>query len=386
MNGTVDELLRLCVAGASRAVLRLALPFLPVKQNRVLFQCYREKQYSCNPKYVCEELLRQCPEGLEVAWSFREPEKFRFLEEKGIRVLKAGSPEAIRYALTARAVCVNTYYKPTLPRRKGQLQMRTWHGGGAYKRVAMMEKLSLLKRLSLRTQLNGANLYLSSSEVFTRTTVRESFGYKGQVLECGMPRNDILINGTDGETLARIRADIGLKEDEHLVLYAPTYRDDLKTDGFGLDGDALCAALSARFGGKWKCAFRGHVFVSGGQDSFFDLTAHPDMQELLLAADVLVTDYSSSMWDMSLTGKPVFLYCTDLKDYTASRDFYTDIHTWPYPLAESNKELCERVAGFDEAAYREAVRRHHKELGSFESGHASFDAARAILDVLTPAK
>ena len=379
----MDEGFRYLSALVSRAGLRLCLPFWKIRPHRVLFQSYREKQYACNPRYICEALLKMKPKGTEIAWSFREPEKFAFLKEKGIRVLKAGSWEAIRYALTARAVCVNTYYKPTLPRRKGQMQMRTWHGGGAYKRVAMQEKLTFFKRLSIKQQLSGATLYLSSSRAFTEMTVRGSFGFSGEVMEIGMPRNDILLNGIPAPDMEKLRREIGLREGERLALYAPTYRDSLKNEAHGLDVKRLSAALKARFGGEWTVAYRGHVFVKGEQKTEMrDLSACQDMQFLLLAADVLVTDYSSSMWDMSLTMKPVFLYCPDLDEYTQSRDFYTDIRTWPYPLARSNEELERNVASFDEAAYRAAVKKHHEALGSCETGRASYLAAKRICEAL----
>ena len=372
----MKELFLFALAFISRCALRVLLPFLPVKKNRILFQSYREKQYSCSPRYICEELMRLCPEGLEIAWSFRKPENFKFLEEKGIRVLMAGSFEAIKYALTARVVCVNTYYKPTLPRRRGQIQLRTWHGGGAYKRVAEAEKLPLIKKLSIRSQLRGANLYLSSSRAFTEQTIRGSFGYKGEVMEIGLPRNDILINGGDKDT---VRSELGLEPGEQLVLYAPTYRYDEVRHAFRLDTDALTDALSKRFGGKWVCAFRGHVFTKGKSEaSVRDLTDYPDMQKLLLCADALVTDYSSCMWDMSLTGKPVFLYATDLDSYTEKRDFYTDIHTWPFPLSQNNEELARSIAAFDEADYAEKVKAHHAALGSCETGKASYLAAKRI--------
>ncbi len=380
------DLLRLMIALASRVFLFCLLPFIRIRPGRVLFQSYREKQYSCNPKYVSEALLRLRPKGLEVAWSFREPEKFAYLEKEGVRVLKAGSLRAVLYALSAQVVCVNTYYKPTLPRRKGQMQMRTWHGGGAYKRVALMEKMNPVRRESLRLQLSGATLYLSSSKAFTQQTIRESFGFTGEVLNCGMPRNDLLINGAGAARLQEIRKNAGLPEGARLALYAPTYRAQLKTDMHALDTEALTKALEARFGGKWLVAYRGHVFVREGRVNVPDLSAYPDMQELLLIADALITDYSSSMWDMSLTGKPVFLYCPDLDEYVSSRDFYTDIRTWPYPLAQSNEALCAQVRAFDEEKYKEALRRHHEALGSCETGQASRTAAQRILDEIDRVK
>ncbi|MBQ9408726.1 MAG: CDP-glycerol glycerophosphotransferase family protein [Clostridia bacterium] len=375
----MGELIRLLIAFASRNALKLCLPFLKIKTDRVLFQSYREKKYACNPRYICEKLMEIAPQGLEIAWSFREPEKFEYLKEKGIRVLKAGSWEAIQYALTAKVVCVNTYYKPTLPRRRGQEHIRTWHGGGAYKKVAGMEKMGFIKRLSVNYQLSGATLYLSSSRAFTQQTVRDSFGFKGEVLEIGMPRNDMLVNGISDDALNAIRASIGLRAGVRLALYAPTYREDLKISEYGLDVDRLTAALRARFGGEWLIAYRGHVFVKSGHTQLMDLSGYEDMQPLLAASDVLITDYSSSMWDMSLTGKPVFLYCPDLYRYDRERGFYTPVESWPYPLAENNDELEQNVLAFDEESYAEQVKAHHAALGSCESGRASELTARRIL-------
>lgn len=380
MKDTFAYLIKIGIACAAR-VLLFPLRLMPIRSNRVLFECYREKEYACNPKYVSQALCDMARGRAEIAWSFREPERFRFLEKQGVRVLRSGSWEALTYAMTARVVCVNTYYKPTLPRRRGQFIVRTWHGGGAYKRVGRMEKLGRLKRAYMAMQLSGASLYLSSSRAFTRLTVRDSFGYRGEVLEAGMPRNDILIRGASAGEMARIRREIGLTDGRKLVVYAPTYRYDRAARAFDIDLAALTASLSARFGGEWVAGVRAHTLTRGAlrAENALDLNEYPDMQELLLAADALVTDYSSCIWDMSLTGKPVFLYATDLDRYRAGRDFYTDIRTWPFPLAENNADLAENIRRFDETTYLSAVKAHHKALGSCETGRASRLAAERIL-------
>ena len=249
-----------------------------------------------------------------------------------------------------------------------------------------MAKMEWYDRVYIGMQQSGANLYLSSSKMFTDLVLRKSFGYTGEVMEEGMPRNDLLVRGAPEEMVRAIRERIGLKDGEHLVLYAPTYRDDTQVHAFGLDYAALTDALSARFGGAWRAGFRSHhvtMYYEKGDNTHgaLDLTDYPDMQELLLAADVLVTDYSSSIWDMSLAFKPTFLYCPDLDRYRAERDFYIDIHEWPFPLAVDNAALAANIRGFDEEKYRADVAAHHARLGSCETGHASEAAARRIMQV-----
>lgn len=386
MKHTVKLILHLLITLVMRLAFRVFYIF-PIKKNRVMFQAFREKQYSCNPKYISMKLRELYGDDVEIGWSFRNPEPYRYLEKEGIKIFKSRTFGLYKFALTAKVICTNTYYKTTLPRRRGQYFIRTWHGGGAYKRVGNMEKMPFLKRKYLDLQAQGAHLYLSSSKAFTQMTIRDSFGYKGEVMECGMPRNDVLLNGNHEEIAFRVKKALGLKDDERLALYAPTYRYDLGLDHYDIDYEGAIKALETRFGGKWRFAFRTHNFVemkAGAKigSDVINATDYPDMQELLVTADVLFTDYSSSIWDMSLMHKPAFLYATDLKAYESGRDFYMDIHLWPFPLSENNAELISNILSFDEDKYRQDVDSHHKTLGSCETGHASEMVAKRIYDVM----
>ena len=354
------------------------LRLLPVKQNRVLFVSFRGKQYSCNPKYISKALQKY--KDAEIIWAFHKPEKFKYLEKSGIKVIGDRGLEFIITALTARVVVTNTYYKPFIPRRKKQFYLRTWHGGGAYKKVTYPKGLM---GLNIRMQQQGADLYLSSSKEFTRSTLREAFGYKGEVLEVGMPRNDMLVSGEWKRIGLEVKKELGL-EGKKILLYAPTFRDK-GGDGDKIEFEKVKAALSRRFGGEWVALYRGHHVVTDTKTACFgdmDVSLYPDMQPLLCAADVLITDYSSSMWDMSLTGKKVLLYCTDLAEFSSSRDFFTDIHTWPFPLAENGEALLENISRFDEAAYASAIQRHHDALGNAETGRAAQITAEKIAEIL----
>lgn len=381
MNKTIDTLKKIAVSCIAR-VLYTPVRLLPVKHNRVLFVSFRGKQYSCNPRAISECLVKKAGGQLEIAWAFHDAEKFRFLEKEGVKVLSDSSFEFIKYALTSRVIVTNTYYKPHLPRRKNQYFIRTWHGGGAYKRVGKAQNLPFAERAFVKMQQQGANLYLSSSKAFSEMTIREAFGYKGEILECGMPRNDRLVKGDAEDAKKRVYEYLNLPEDVHLALYAPTYRDNKDGDGQYPDFARMEKALMKRFGGQWKIAYRGHHVYYKNSVCARCLNAgdYMDMQDLLLAADALITDYSSSIWDMSLMMKPVFLFCTDLKEYRAERDFFTDINTWPFPLSQNDDELENAICSFDEKAMKAAYENHHKALGSFESGNASDIVAGRIID------
>lgn len=381
MNKTMDTAKKIIVSYAARALLA-PMRLLPIKNNRVMFVSFRGKQYSCNPRAISECLMKKVGNELEIAWAFHDADKFRFLEKDGVKVLSDSSFEFIKYALTSRVIVTNTYYKPHLPRRKSQVFIRTWHGGGAYKRVGKAQNLPILERAFVKMQQEGADLYLSSSKVFSEMTIREAFGYKGEILECGMPRNDRLVKGETKDAKKRVYEYLNLSDDVHLALYAPTYRDNMDADGAYPDFVRMEKSLEARFGGKWKIAYRGHhvYYKNKVHADCLNASDYMDMQDLLLASGALITDYSSSIWDMSLMMKPVFLFCTDLASYKSERDFFTDIRTWPFPLTENDDELEKAILSFDEEEMKKAYKVHHRALGSYESGNASEIVADRILE------
>ncbi|MBQ6717061.1 MAG: CDP-glycerol glycerophosphotransferase family protein, partial [Clostridia bacterium] len=212
MNKTLDTILKIAYSYAYRMLLT-PLRLLPIRKNRVLFVSFRGKQYSCNPRAISESLLKKAKGKLEIAWAFHEADSFRFLEKEGIKVLSDSSFEFLKYALTSRVIVTNTYYKPQLPRRKGQFFIRTWHGGGAYKRVGNAKKMPYLERKFIGMQQEGADLYLSSSRAFSEMTLREAFGYQGEILECGMPRNDRLVKGEYKEAKKQVYDYLHLSKD-----------------------------------------------------------------------------------------------------------------------------------------------------------------------------
>ena len=370
----------------SSALIRLALTplkLMKIRPNRILFSSYMEKQYSCNPKYISLELKRLYGDRVEIGWAFRHPEEFEYLKQEGITVLGTKTADFIRFALTSRVICSNTYFKPSLPRRKNTFYLYTWHGGGAYKKVGKYVDMPWIERINTKMREGKTDLYLSSGKFFTERVLRDSFEYRGEVLEKGMPRNDILINPPSGEEKSALRAQVGLKEGQKLCLYAPTYRKDTKVHDFALDYERVLRALNTKFGGEWVMGYRSH-HVSMFKDTStvsagaLDLSRYPDMQELLLVCDLLITDYSSCIWDAALGKKRALLYAPDLKEYEKERAFYTDIHSWPFPLAENNDELIKNIAVFDEEKYAKDVKKHLEELGSCETGRAAEFAAKRI--------
>ncbi len=144
----------------------------------------------------------------------------------------------------------------------------------------------------------------------------------------------------------------------------------------------MCGALSKRFGGDWLILAKLHPNVAdkAGELSLdpryvVNASAYPDIQELYLACDALITDYSSVMFDYMNTGRPCFLYVNDLAAYKDDRNFYFDLDTLPFARAEDNDGLEEIILGFDGGAQRERTERFSRELGIKEDGTAAKQVA-----------
>ena len=357
-------------------------------QPRVNFIAFSGRQYSDSPRRISELLLREHPE-IQQVWAFNEPEKFRFLEETGIKVVKYKSLQYLCYVMTSKVYVDNAEFWSILKFRPGQMVMETWHGGGAYKRVGGHRiDVNAREQRHAVEKMNKITLFLSSSKAFTDFVIRGAYQYKGEVLECGLPRNDDLLKA-DAAVSAKVRQALDIPEHAKVLLYAPTFRNSHSLDLYDVDFARLKSTLEARFGGEWVILLRMHYYLSDKAMSsalpfLRNATDYPDMQDLLLCADALLTDYSSCMWDFSLLHRPCFLYARDIAEYRGERDFYTPIESWPFPLAANNDELAEVIAQFDADRYREAVLRHHRDLGSTESGTAAKQCVDRIMDFLNP--
>ena len=354
---------------------------LPLKP-RVNFIVFSGRQYSDSPRRISELLWKMHPE-IQQVWAFNEPEKFAFLEEKGIKVVKYKSFEYLYYVMTSKVYVDNAEFWSALKFRPGQMVLETWHGGGAYKRVGG-HRIDVNEREQQHAveKMNKITLFLSSSKAFTNYVIRDAYRYRGEVLECGLPRNDDLLH-PDPAVAARVRKTLDIPENAKILIYAPTFRNSHTLDLYDVDFQALKQSLEQRFGGEWIILLRMHYYLAdkamaSNAPFLRNATDYPDMQELLLASDVLLTDYSSCMWDFSLMHKPCFLYARDIDEYRGERDFYTPIDSWPFPLASDNGELARVIADFDESAYRAGVDRHHAALGSTESGTAAKQCVERI--------
>lgn len=371
------------------------LRILPIKKNRILFTGLtggKVYDYSCNPKYLYEYMRDHFPGQFEYVWAVSDKEKFSFLEEEGVRLIKHFTVSSFPVLLTSKVIVTNGSYAPWFPFRKKQYVVNTWHGGGAYKKVEN-ERPDADWATKKRAEFcaKNMNLFLASCKVQEEQMIRTTYQYEGEVFRAGTPRNDLLVQGNSEELAGRVREKFHIPENGRIVLYAPTYR---KTGTpVVLDGDALVEALNkAGWNGRgtsqeniqWFFFSRYHRYQDDQMEirvegtGIIDVMEYPDMQELLAAADLLITDYSSCVWDYAVLKRPCVLYVPDKEEYVANTGFYVSVDEWPFPQTRDMDGLIDEILHYDKAESDEKISGHLKQLGSYESGSCCRQLAERI--------
>lgn len=356
--------------------LQILLFWLPVKRNRVMVYVHDRKGFTCNPKYIVQKLQKEYGDRLEIIWVSMHPETCKEITDMGIQVIKSNTMEhALKYFRT-RFCITNDAFPSWALHRSNQKWMNTWHGAMNYKHIGYdyLAPMSTLASKIFKLKNRQPDFFLSGSEFFTKDT-SVSFRLSEQAfLPTGLPRNDLLFQ-TNEKVAEKIRNHYNIPSNKHLVMFAPTFRRGMKSDTYGMDFDKVCEALNVRFGGEWLVLFRNHNFVKSKQNYYsgaVDVSGYHDMQELLYVTDVLISDYSSCLYDFSLTKRPAFVYATDLDNYMSNdRSFAFPIEKWPYPLAKTNEQLISNIEKFDEKDYMPKVEKHLEETGSHDNGTAS---------------
>lgn len=358
------------------------LRLLPIKRNRILFIGYYGAQYGCNPKYISRHLAAHHGDEVEIVWAFTDLTRHKI---DGVRMVKFGSLQYLMMLATSRVICTNYRMTADFEKRQGQVYIQSWHSSLRLKKIERDTEASLPPHYVTMAKHDSAQTdYVIAGCQMSHNTFANSFWYSGEIIDAGTPRNDVLLSPPEG-LAAEIKRRLNIEPSRKLVLYAPTFRKDKSTDCYRLDFAAMCRTLSSKFGGEWTVLLRLHPHLTNCElfsniANVIDVTRYDDIQELLLISDVLVSDYSSLMFDFAISGKPVFLFATDVDDYCRNdRALYFDIHDLPFSLAVSNEELQSQIISFSNDEYKQAISQFDKIVGSFERGNASEKVSQLIM-------
>ena len=362
-----------------------------VKTGRVVCWAYNYKQYGCNPRYLTEYLLEHYPD-MEIVWVFRKGVDTSAVDKR-VKCVRFRTWEYLKMVNSAEFLVTNSRTDPWhiyWHKRPEQKYLMLWHGGAALKRVErdVEDRLGFSYVQKAKRDSKVCDLMISGCRANTEL-IKRSFWYSGEILEKGIPRNDIFFNTKLHNTIRQqVIAKYNLPKDGRIVLYAPTFRRSGTLEPYRIDWSEMIPRLERMFGGaKVTLLLRLHPNLIGKADtsslinhpSVIDMTRYHDMQELLCVSDMLITDYSSSMFDYAMLRRPCVLYATDVAQY--DRGYYYDFRELPFPLAEDSEQLAALIEGFDEAEYQERLKLFLDErLGLVERGVAAEELARWMVN------
>ncbi|MGL5549113.1 MAG: CDP-glycerol glycerophosphotransferase family protein [Culicoidibacterales bacterium] len=349
---------------------------LPIKKNKIFMYSYYGSQYGCNPKYISEFMNEYEPKTFDIVWAFNDPKKYEYIQ--GIRCVRIMSWRYFYELATAKVIITNYRTTKDFSKRKGQYYIQTWHSSLRLKQIEQDAEESLpLNYIEMaKADSQKIDLLLSgcqfSSEIFKR-----AFWYSGEIFEYGTPRNDLLFH-LPKELKQQMFKNFEIDSNKKIVLYAPTFRKENSLSVYDLDYQALCKKLQEVFGGEWQVLIKLHPHLINeakklsNNQYVLNVTEYDDIQQLLAMSDVLISDYSSLMFDFSVTKRPCFLYVPDLEVYTnTDRKLYFEIEKLPFIKAQTTKELLNRIEMFNQNDYEAEITKFEKTIGNFETGQAS---------------
>lgn len=357
-------------------------------REQVFFLSYNGKQYSDSPRAMHEELLRRGSD-MKFLWAVRDSQVVLPPTAEKVRMWGREWFEALA---SSRYIVTNGHLPEWVVRRPGQVIVQTWHGTMLKKIGHDIQTLYFDREYQNHLAIEAKNWsLLVSSNRFSTPILKRAFSYDGEILEAGYPRNDHLYSPDQAKIAEKVRKELGLPSGKKIVLYAPTWRDDQSHSAgqylFDLRIDLDDARK--RLGDDHILLIRRHSnvvdLVPGAGNGFvWDASEYPDIADLYLAADIMITDYSSVMFDYAHLKRPMLFFTYDLEHYRDTlRGFYFDFEKdSPGPLISTSEELVTAIQDIDKVftEYQDRFERFHHLFCDLDDGHASARVVDRMLE------
>ena len=370
--------------GDTRRRLQTVFMFLcrifPVDKKKVVFSSFCGTKYNDNPKAIFTEMVRLRPQW-KYYWLL--PNEKETIEKA--KTVTTGSFDAIFHLATAGLWVDNCRKDFWLIKRKNQYYVQTWHANVGLK-MAEKDAKETLSQDYLKNCYNDskmANLFIAGSK-WNAKNYRDAYWYNGDILLLGTPRSDIFYNNHEGY-YKDVCAYYGVPEGTRFCLYAPTFRNSGTLNCYNIAYEKLQNALESKWGGEWKILVRLHPNIQTEQneieygENVYNASAYKEINELIVASDLLITDYSSCMFDAMEAGKRVVIYASDMEEFQNERKLYFELDKLPFPLSQTNEELIQAIKSFDEVSYEHRCEEMKETLGICNGPDSAVKVAKYII-------
>lgn len=373
---------------------------LPVQKKILLFESNLGRNYTGNPRAIYEAFVEA---GLDqkytCVWFFEHPEQYGQIPGKA-RVVKRARMRYLYYMAIGGVWIFDCRQPEFLIKRTDTTYIQTWHGTPLKKLALDMDRIDSVVSSSIEEyheafRKNTATWdYLISQNHFSTEIFRRCFAFEEKpILEIGYPRNDILFRENTGEQIKNLKKILGIPLNKKVILYAPTWRDNaFYRQGrykfvSPLDFDRAREVL----GEEYIILVKYHYLVADQIDwspyegfvYSFDETV--DIARLYLVADMLITDYSSVMFDYSLLKRPMLFFAYDLEDYKDSlRGFYFDFLTEaPGPISKDTEQLLTDILHYEDGQWKEKYEAFHEKYNHVDDGKAAEKILKLVEEITT---
>lgn len=368
----------------------------PTRDKMIIFESFHGKRYADNVKAIYEKMLQdERYKDFRFVWAFADTQEHSFLRQNNrTLVIKKGTKKYYRYYATARFWVNNVSVPDFFVPGKNQIYIETWHGT-PLKRLGCdittdADPRQSTARMHRRYRSKGKKItyFLSPSPYYTEK-LTSAFDLKGTgnescIVETGYPRNDALFHYTE-EDIAKIKKRIGIPEGRKTILYTPTWRDSSFDSEHGFEyTEALdTKKLMQDLGEDYILLFRAHhqvglTDVIKESANVIDVTSVDDVNDLYIISDLMITDYSSTMYDYANLKRPMVYFMYDLEQYQNEiRGFYMDLEQLPGPIVKTQQDLTEAIRNqFENFQYDEKYRAFNETFNPWDDG----EAAQRVLD------
>lgn len=356
---------------------------LKTDSKKVMFESFLGKQYSCNPRAIYEYMKKNHPE-YKLIWSV-DPRFEKIFKESNLEYSYRFSIKWLYHMATAKYWVTNSRMPLWIPKSVDTIYLQTWHGTPLKKLASDIEKVQMpgtdTKRYKENFYKESRNWdYLISPNRYSTEIFKRAFNFDKTVIESGYPRNDSLYNDNDPEKINLIKNKLGISDEKKVILYAPTWRDNLfyEKGKYKFETALNMNKMRDSLADEYVLLIRMHYLISDqinleGLESFvYDVSNYEDIRDLYLISDLLVTDYSSVFFDFANLNRPILFFVHDLEEYKNElRGFYFDFEKEaPGPLTRTTKDLISEInhiGNYD----LEKVKNFNMQFCSLEDGRAS---------------
>ena len=366
----------------------------------VLFETFMGRQYGCNPKWIYEYMVsRPELEDYRFVWVARDKEKKEEMQcLSRTEVVIHQSVEYYKACAKAKYIITNSILDNGILKKEGQVFIQTWHGTPLKKLRCdiVAEKGNAMNSLREIKNKNDMDIvrfdYFISPSAYCTEKFISSFNLKelkkeNIIIETGYPRNDLLFNYTETD-VKKVRNTVNLPEGKKVILYAPTFRDN-QHDGarYVYNTHVDFDRLRELFGDEYVVLFRAHYFVASQFDFskyegfIYNVSEYDDITPLYLITDILITDYSSVLFDFANLMRPMVFYMYDLEEYENEiRGFYFPASDLPGPIARTEEELFDVLNNIEMMSdrYASKYKAFNEKFNYLDDGNA----ARRVVDEL----